>query len=116
MAFDLSTAIADDFDLFDGAETVTYQRRSLTGSGDTADAAVTGLKRATTGQAVSLGGGAQVVIDVARWHLKASTLATPPRPCDRIVSASHGTWEILEDGVESLGTRYVCTCKRVPTQ
>lgn len=116
MAFDLSAAIADDFDLFDETETVTYQRRTLAGATTSSDATVTALKRATVGQVLDLGDGAQIVIDVARWHLKASTLADAPRKGDRIVSAVHGTWEVLEDSKEAVGTRHVCTCKRVPTE
>lgn len=109
----LADLIADDFDLFDGIETVTVQRRSLSGSITTV-ANVTALKQETTGAVVSLGPNAQTSTDVAKWQIKASTLpGGMPRRGDRILSTTYGTWEVLNANVRTLGTRYVATCKQI---
>ena len=110
MALDFD--ISDDFDLFDDVHTVSYQRRALDGT-YTTDATVSAFKRATTGAIVDLGG-SQVVVDMARWHIKAGTLSGSPRRGDRIVSGTYGTWEVIDDNAETFLTRHMCYCKRIP--
>lgn len=104
--------IADDFELWDNAEEVTYQRRAVAGGDPVEYQNVEALKRATTGAMVG-SGQTQMTADTARWHIRASTLAVAPRRGDRIVSTTHGTWEILSDDVAAFASRYACTCRKV---
>lgn len=105
--------IADDFDLIDDIETVSYQRRDLEGAVTTTYLTVLAYKTATRGSLSGFGQGGQTLVDTCRWHLKTSTLAVEPRKGDRIVSVRYGTWEVLTDDTECLGTERVCVCQKV---
>jgi len=101
----------DDFDIFDGTELITYERRDLQGS-VTQYANVRALRRAVTGEPIKGPNGSLIGSDTVRWHIKASTLPITPRRDDRIVSVS-GTWAVLTDDIETFGNRYVCNCRKV---
>lgn len=108
----LEDDIADDFDLFDFAEVVSLQRRDLAGTVTGTETEIPALRRMIACDPVSGVEGSLTFIDHARWHLKASALVDVPKKGDRIVSADSGTWQISEDDVATLSTRYAVTCRR----
>ena len=103
--------VADDFDLFDNLEQVTWQRRDLSGEVVATTEGVYALRENVLGSLAGLGPG-QSLADRARWHLKASSLPSAPRRGDRLVAAS-GTWEVSADHAETWGVRLVCETLKV---
>lgn len=104
--------LSDDMDIFDGLETVSFQRPNLSGGGVTTYTGVTAFREMRDGRLIAIGDGQQM-IDSAVYHLKSTTLAVVPRRGDRVVSASYGTWEVLSSNTETLTSRYECLCKKV---
>lgn len=105
-----------DWPTFLGLETVSLARRSLKGEDVATLTGVQAVKRATLGGFAGAGMGAVAAEDVARWHLRAASLPAGfrVRRGDRIVSDTHGTWEVLASSLEAMATRFACECKAVP--
>lgn len=103
--------IMDDFDVFDNVESVSWQRRDLSGEVLATYTGVSALRENVQGSLAGLGPG-QALTDRARWHVKASTLPVAPRRGDRLVAAS-GTWEVSADHAETWGVRLVVETLKV---
>lgn len=104
--------IESDFTVVDDVETVSYQQRTLAGA-STAYTGVSAWKTATRQELTGAGPDSQVVLNVCRWHVRASTLAVTPRKTDRIVSTTYGTWEVRKVDTEVLDGVHVLTCQKV---
>jgi hypothetical protein len=108
MTFNLTTAIADDYLLFDGTQTVTL--RTL--DGDSASAAGVTSSPLSYKQMAMVGG--LVAED------QAQTFSLPKATCGGLVPEQNGTitdensvvWRILSVDNKTLDSRYVCPCVR----
>lgn len=104
--------LSDDMDLFDAVETVTYQRPNLSGGGVTEYTGVVALLHWGDSSLAAVGPG-QMMVSPATYHVKVNSLAVSPRRGDKIVSTTHGTFEVLVANLETLYTRHVLTCRKV---
>ena len=105
--------LADDIEIFDWVQAVEFQHRTLAGVVTATDAAVKALRRATAFAPDGAGSGTQAMTVLAPWHLKAADLSVPPKKGDRFVAAGGETWELADASLETLGTRWAATCRRV---
>lgn len=102
-----------DWGFFDWTEQICLQRRTLEGTVTATHCCVDALKRATDGSQQGTGGESVSLSSAARWHLRASQCPVVPRRGDRIISTYHGTWEVVEASIETLGTRYACKARQI---
>lgn len=111
MTFDLTTAIADDAELFDGTQTVTLRVGDLTVS--VANVTDSPLSHK---QLMLIGGLAP--------ETQTRSLSLPKVGCGSIVPTNESeivdedgvVWMIKDFDSRTLGTRYLCACVKSPTQ
>ncbi|MGE3406809.1 MAG: hypothetical protein AB7I37_08350 [Pirellulales bacterium] len=97
-----------DQSVFDGTETVTLRAR-----GEVAGPLVAGaLRRQAVRQEAQPGDGTCLSADV-RWHLPAGGLPDEPLPGATIVDSQGEVWTVLAAELQTLGSRYVCTCRNL---
>lgn len=101
--------IADDFDLFDNVQLVTW-RAKQTNNSFVNYTSVKALRRAIN--TAPSGATGKVFPKKARWHLKASSLAVVPKYGDLLVEADGTTWTAEVVATQTFGTRYAIDMTR----
>ena len=98
----------NDNAVFDGAEAVTLRPR-----GETIGATIPrALRRRIEQQEAEPSDGTCLATDV-RWHLPAGEVADEPLPGATIVDSQGEIWTMLSVERQTLGSRYVCTCRNL---
>lgn len=112
MSWDLSTLDpGDDFDLFDGKESVSFEhyRSGPPESYENAIDDVTVLFRSIKTQVFPLANGESVSVNT-RIHVKTSSLITKPSRRSRFTREDGRVYVVWAADMDTLGTRYMCDC------
>src|SRR3990167_4966959 len=104
----LATAIAGDYTLFDGLESVTIVKPGTTSTTSVASA----LRRGGTTREAAASQGKYTTADVV-WHLPKSLVTTQPALGDKVLDSAAVYWTILDVTKATLGTRWKCVTRDV---
>ena len=108
-----ATDIANDYEVFDGTETVTYSNVA-NGAVSSTDATVPGALRRNV-QKSQLGGELALTPQDLVWHLPVATLTGTPKVGDTITDSGSVVWNMLAVSKDTLGTRWRCITRQQRT-
>lgn len=107
MPIDLAASIADDFEIFDGVQTVTVMQGVTTDS--VAGVATSPLSRK---QLEMVGGLVGLEGQFKRFSLPVANLSVTPKQGNTITDASSIVWTIVSADLNTLSTRWLCVGQR----